>query len=162
MGALGQLRNRTNPVRLYLGIEVAMSFGAALGYTTAIVYRVRAGHLNPLDLILLGTVLEIAYFVVQLPTGVLADAVSRRLCVIAGTLLTAAGFVMQGLSPHFAISALAQLPVGFGAAPGPVLRPGGGRVPHRRCRPAVVRAAHHWLDGRQNSAGDQGDGLVGG
>jgi DHA3 family tetracycline resistance protein-like MFS transporter len=112
------VRGRTDPYRLYIGVEVAQSFLVATAYTTAIVYRVRSGHLNALDLILLGTVLEVSYFVVQLPTGVLADAVSRRMCVIAGLFVTAAAFVMQGLSAGFAVQVIAQIPVGVGAALG--------------------------------------------
>jgi DHA3 family tetracycline resistance protein-like MFS transporter len=80
------------------------------------VYRVTSGHLNALQLILLGTLLELSYFIVQLPTGILADIVSRRLCVIAGRFLVAAGLLLQGLSPHFAVQLTAQIPVGFGAA----------------------------------------------
>jgi DHA3 family tetracycline resistance protein-like MFS transporter len=105
-----------DPKRLYIGIETADSFFVAIAYTTAIVYRVMSGHLNALQLILLGTVLELSYFVVQIPTGVLADLVSRKLCVIAGWFLVAAGFLMQGLSAHFPMQLTAQIPVGFGAA----------------------------------------------
>ncbi len=111
-----QVRSRTNPYRLYISIDVVNSFVTAIAYTTAIVYRVRSGHLNPLQLVLLGTMVEICYLVMQLPSGVLADLVSRRLCVIAGQFLEAVGILMQGLSPHFAVQLTAQIPVGFGAA----------------------------------------------
>jgi MFS transporter, DHA3 family, tetracycline resistance protein len=111
-----RIRSRTNPYRLYIGLEVAESFLVAIAYTTAVVYWVRSGHLNPLQLILLGTMVEAAYFVLQLPSGVLADVVSRTLCVVAGRALVAAGFLMQGRSAHFAILLTAQIPVGFGAA----------------------------------------------
>jgi len=111
-------RARTNPCRLYIGVQAVDSFLVSTAYTTAIVYRVRSGHLNALDLILLGTLVEVSYFVVQLPTGVLADRVSRRMCVIAGVLLSAAGFVMQGLSARFAVQLTAQIPIGVGAALG--------------------------------------------
>jgi DHA3 family tetracycline resistance protein-like MFS transporter len=111
-----QVRSRTDPYKLYISIDVVNSFVMATAYTTAIVYRVRSGHLNPLQLVLLGTMLEISYLVMQLPSGVLADLVSRRLCVIAGQFLEAVGTLMQGLSPHFAVQLTAQIPVGFGAA----------------------------------------------
>jgi MFS transporter, DHA3 family, tetracycline resistance protein len=81
-----------------------------------VVYRVTSGHLNALQLILLGTALELSYFIVQLPTGILADIVSRRFCVIGGRFLVAAGFLMQGWSPHFTVQLIAQIPVGIGAA----------------------------------------------
>jgi MFS transporter, DHA3 family, tetracycline resistance protein len=110
------IRSRIDPKHLYIGIEVAESFFVATAYTTSVVYRVISGHQNALQLILLGTVLELSYFIVQLPTGILADVVSRRLCVIAGRFLVAAGFLLQGVSPHFAVQLTAQIPVGFGAA----------------------------------------------
>ena len=115
---LRQVRDRVDPRRLYLAIQVADGFFVAIGYTTAIVYRVTAGHLDPLQLVLLGTVLEVSYFLLQLPAGVLADLVSRRLCVIAGSYLVTAGFLLQGLSAHFAVQLAGQVPVGFGAALG--------------------------------------------
>jgi MFS transporter, DHA3 family, tetracycline resistance protein len=107
---------RIDPKSLYIGIEVAESFFVATAYTTAVVYWVTSGHLNALQLILLGTMLELSYFIVQIPTGILADVVSRRLCVIAGRFLVAAGFLMQGSSAHFAVLLTAQIPIGFGAA----------------------------------------------
>jgi MFS transporter, DHA3 family, tetracycline resistance protein len=105
-----------DPKHLYIGIEVAESFFVAITYTTAVVYRVTSGHLNALQLILLGTMLELSYFAVQLPTGILADIASRKLCVIAGRFLVAAGFLMQGFSPGFTVQLIAQIPVGIGAA----------------------------------------------
>lgn len=112
----GGSRSGIDPRRLYIGIEVAESFFVAITYTTAVVYRVTSGHLNALQLILLGTMLELSYFVVQLPTGILADIASRKLCVIGGRFVVAAGFLLQGLSPHFAVQLIAQIPVGVGAA----------------------------------------------
>jgi DHA3 family tetracycline resistance protein-like MFS transporter len=109
-------RSGIDPKRLYIGIEVAESFFVATAYTTAVVYWVTSGHLNAFQLILLGTMVELSYFIVQLPTGILADIVSRRLCVIAGRFLVAAGFLMQGMSAHFAVLLIAQIPVGVGAA----------------------------------------------
>jgi MFS transporter, DHA3 family, tetracycline resistance protein len=56
--------------------------------------------------------------VLQLPAGILADIVSRRLCVIVARFLVGAGFLLQGLSAHFAVLLFAQLPIGFGVALG--------------------------------------------
>jgi MFS transporter, DHA3 family, tetracycline resistance protein len=115
---LSQLRARINPKRLYIEIEVAMAFWVAIAYTTSVVYWVRSGHLNSLQLILLGTAVEVSYFVFQLPAGILADIVSRRLCVIVARFLVGAGFLMQGLSAHFGVLLIAQLPIGVGVALG--------------------------------------------
>jgi MFS transporter, DHA3 family, tetracycline resistance protein len=109
-------RDRVNPYRLYIGLELVNSLLVAFIYTTSIVYWVTDGHLNPLQLVLLGTVIELTYFVCQLPTGILADLYSRRFCIVASWLLCGAGFAMQGMSASFLNLALAQVVVGLGAA----------------------------------------------
>ncbi|HEY1486484.1 MAG TPA: MFS transporter [Micromonosporaceae bacterium] len=112
-----RLRTRTDPYRLYLfGLEFGVSFVVGMINTTSALYWYSKGHLNPLQLVLLGTMLELAYFVFQLPTGAIADLLSRRACVIAGTFAYAAGMIEQGLSPVFVNLLAAQILVGLGAA----------------------------------------------
>jgi DHA3 family tetracycline resistance protein-like MFS transporter len=106
----------SRPYLIYTGIETWLAFAVAVASTAAVVYRVESGHLNALELILVGTAVELVYFVFQLPTGILADLVSRRLCVVAGVFLTAAGFLGQWASASFAVFVLAQVPIGVGAA----------------------------------------------
>src|SRR5215212_3310508 len=48
------------------------------------VYLVRELHLSPLQLVLIGTVMEAVIFVCEIPTGVVADTYSRRLSLIIG------------------------------------------------------------------------------
>jgi DHA3 family tetracycline resistance protein-like MFS transporter len=111
------LRSRTNPYRLYLfGLEFGASFLVGMINTTASLYWYSRGHLNPLQLVLLGTMVELAYFIFQLPTGAIADLFSRRACVIAGTFAYAAGVIEQALSPAFPNLLAAQILVGLGAA----------------------------------------------
>jgi DHA3 family tetracycline resistance protein-like MFS transporter len=88
----------------------------ALAQTTAVVYYVSSGRLNPLELVTLGTSVELSYFFMQLPTGVLADLVSRRLCVVAGVVLVGAGLAQQGLTPGFGGLLAGQFVIGLGAA----------------------------------------------
>jgi len=105
-----------SPYRLYLAIECGMSFLLGITYATIMVYWVTSGRLNPLQLLLLGTSLEVSYFVFQLPTGVLADLVSRRLCVISGLGIIGLSLVLQGLSPSFGNLMAGQALLGLGAA----------------------------------------------
>lgn len=106
-----------SPYRLYLfGISSPLAVLVALAQTTCIVYYVTTGRLNPLQLVTLGTSIELSYFFMQLPTGVLADLVSRRLCVVSGTVLIGLGFLEQGLSPAFGNLLAGQFVIGLGAA----------------------------------------------
>jgi MFS transporter, DHA3 family, tetracycline resistance protein len=105
-----------SPYRLYLVLESGMSFLLGITYATITVYWVISGRLNPLQLLLLGTTLELSYFLLQLPTGMLADMVSRRLCVLAGLFIVGLALVMEGLSPSFGNLLGAQLVLGLGAA----------------------------------------------
>src|SRR5260370_11143031 len=83
----GCMRRRSLPIspyRLYLVLECGMNFLLGIAYATITVYWVTSGRLNPLQLLLLGTALEVSYFLLQLPTGVLADLVSRRCALWPG------------------------------------------------------------------------------
>ena len=106
--------NRSDPYRLYLGIEFTTALFFALYGTLAAVYRVRSAGLNPLQLVLVGTVLEVTAFVFQIPTGIVADVFSRRLAIIAGIVLMGAGFALEGSFPSFVPILLAQVLWGFG------------------------------------------------
>jgi DHA3 family tetracycline resistance protein-like MFS transporter len=111
------LRGRqVSPYRLYLILECGMSFMLGISYATVTVYWVTSARLNPLQLLLLGTSLELSYFVFQLPTGVLADLVSRRLCVLTGLFIVGAAQIMASLSPSFGNLAASWALLGLGAA----------------------------------------------
>jgi MFS transporter, DHA3 family, tetracycline resistance protein len=113
------MRLGSHPIRpypLYLILECGMSFSLGISYATLTVYWVISGRLNPLELLLLGTALEVSYFVFQLPTGALADLVSRRLCTLAGLFIIGLALIMEGSSPAFANLIAAQVVLGLGAA----------------------------------------------
>lgn len=105
-----------SPYRVYLVLECGMSFLLGISYATITVYWVTAGRLNPMQLVLLGTGLELSYFLFQLPTGALADLVSRRLCTLAGLFVIGLALIGEGLSAGFANLLAAQAVLGLGAA----------------------------------------------
>jgi MFS transporter, DHA3 family, tetracycline resistance protein len=105
-----------SPYQLYLILESGMSFLLGISYATVTVYWVTSGRLNPLQLVLLGTSLEVSYFVFQLPTGVLADLISRRLCVVAGLFIVGLAQVMASLSTSFGNLIVSWAVLGLGAA----------------------------------------------
>jgi DHA3 family tetracycline resistance protein-like MFS transporter len=78
------------------------------------VYYIRVVGLGPLELVLLGTIVEIAGLLFEVPTGVVADMYSRRLSVVIGVLLVGACFVVQGLLPVLAAIVVAEALRGVG------------------------------------------------
>ena len=107
---------QVSPYRLYLFLECGMSFLLGISYATVTVYWVTSARLNPLQLLLLGTSLELSYFVFQLPTGVLADLVSRRLCVLTGLFIVGVAQILASLSPSFGNLMASWALLGLGAA----------------------------------------------
>jgi DHA3 family tetracycline resistance protein-like MFS transporter len=109
-------RSRVNPYGLFLAYSAGMALLTTVAFTTSVVYWVQSAHLNPFQLLVLGTVLEAVYFVLQIPTGLLADLTSRRACVVAGVLVYAAALLLQGAVPTFAGLVSAQAVLALGAA----------------------------------------------
>jgi len=103
-----------DPVRTYYVYNAAWSFLAALSFTLSAVYYVRDAGLNPLQMVLVGTTLELACFLFEIPTGIVADLYSRRLSIIIGFVLIGAGFLLQGLVPAFLAILAAQVLWGVG------------------------------------------------
>lgn len=104
-----------NAYFVYLLTEGLFSLFFSIIVTVNLVYQVEVARLNPLQLVLVGTMLEVTAFVFQVPTGVLADVFSRRWSVIIGILLTGAGFVLEGSVPRFEVILLSQLGWGIGS-----------------------------------------------
>ena len=100
---------------VYLIMSGASALFFSLIFTVNMVYQATAVGLNPLQLVLVGTLLEITGFLFEIPTGVVADVYSRRLSVIIGTALIGAGFLIEGSAPRFETVLLAQVVWGIGA-----------------------------------------------
>ena len=99
----------------YLILEGGWSLAFSLIVTVNLVWQAEVIGLNPLQLVLVGTLLEATCFLGEVPTGVVADLYSRRLSVIIGVLMTGAGFFVEGAVPRFEAVLLAQVIWGLGA-----------------------------------------------
>src|SRR3712207_3023997 len=106
--------NGLRPYPVYLGIKGSFALFFMLWATVASVYRIEVVGLDPLRLVLLGTALEVAVLVCEVPTGVLADTYGRRRSVITGFLLMGSGFVLEGAIPTFEAVLAAQAVWGVG------------------------------------------------
>jgi DHA3 family tetracycline resistance protein-like MFS transporter len=96
------LNEGVQPYRLFVLICGTGAFAAGTAFTLNLVYQSQVVGLDPLQLVLVGTTMEVVCFVAQVPTGVIADLRSRRLSVILGYLLMGAGLLLWGLIPTYA------------------------------------------------------------
>ena len=86
----------------------------AIGWTLAPVYFVQEVGMDPLQLVLTGTFMEIAYFLFEVPTGVVADSYSRRTSVIVAQVIMGISFVVTGLVTSVSLILAAAALMGFG------------------------------------------------
>ncbi len=100
--------------KLYLLMMAVSAFATTLAYTVHLVYQVKQIGLNPLQLVLVGTTLELTAFLTEIPTGVVADVYSRRLSVIVGFALLGFSLIVEGSIPMFEALLLGQVFAGFG------------------------------------------------
>lgn len=84
-------------------------------FTASSLYTIQVAHLDAFQLVLVGTVLELSAFLFEVPTGVVADTVSRRLSVIIGTALMGLGFLVWGATALFVVILVAQVVWGIGS-----------------------------------------------
>lgn len=110
---------------VYSIIGFMTSLANATMFTTYAVYQVIALGLNPLQLLLVGMVLEVTVLVFEGITGVMADVYGRRRSVITGMFVLGFGFLLEGcvlwlaeaspLLSAFMWLLLAQVVFGIGA-----------------------------------------------
>jgi DHA3 family tetracycline resistance protein-like MFS transporter len=99
---------------LYLVMEGATALLLTMIFTASSIYQVSRVGLSALQLVLVGTTLEVSAFLFEVPTGVVADVYSRRLSVIIGMFLIGLGFIVEGSFPAFLPILLAQVLWGLG------------------------------------------------
>lgn len=98
----------------YLILEGGMAAIMSMIFTANSLYQVSMAELNPLQLVLVGTTLEMALLLFEVPTGVVADVYSRRLSVLVGIFLIGLGSILEGSIPVFATILAAQVVWGLG------------------------------------------------
>ena len=91
---------------------VLMAVAAAAGtiaFTVAPLYRLQTVGLDPFQLVVVGSAMEATVFVAEIPTGIVADAVSRRLSIIIGHAGMGLGFLLEAAWPTFVGVVAAQV-----------------------------------------------------
>ena len=103
-----------DPIRFYLAARGFYGLCWTTMVTVTLIFMVQVAGLDPLQMVLVGTALEVSAFVFEIPTGILADAYSRKWSVVLGHLLTGLAFIEMALFPTFAGILVAQVIWGFG------------------------------------------------
>ena len=107
--------NKLSAYKTYLLFSAITAMCFSLVATVMIVYHIEIVHLNPLQLILVGTTLEVACFIFEIPTGIVADVYSRKLSIVIGGVLTGVGFILEGSISSFIFVLVAQIVWGLGS-----------------------------------------------
>jgi DHA3 family tetracycline resistance protein-like MFS transporter len=102
---------RADARRLYLALEFFLAMPA---FVFTAVHLVRDLQMSPLQLVLMGTVMEATIFVSEIPTGVLADTYSRRASIVVSFLIQGTAIVVVGLAEQPAVAIAAWGLWGFG------------------------------------------------
>ncbi len=92
----------SRPDRVFLVIAATAAFVSTLVFTIAPIYRFRTAGLDDLQLVLVGTVMEAAVFLFEIPTGVVADRWSRKWSVIVGHAGIGGGLLIEATMASFA------------------------------------------------------------
>src|SRR5512137_2709922 len=108
------MHTKFNAYSVYLFSEFTLALLFSMMFVVDGVYQVSLVGLNALQLVLVGTTLEISAFVFEVPTGVVADVFSRRLSIIVGMFVMGLAFIVEGSFPSFAPILLAQVLWGLG------------------------------------------------
>ncbi len=104
----------SDPTAIFLG--TGLVFRALMrAYWTAFAIRLAVDlALPPLQLVLIGTAMELTILVSEIPTGVVADVVSRKLSVVISFILIGAATITAGVVSAFPALIASQVVFGFG------------------------------------------------
>lgn len=94
--------------QLYLALSFLTSLFFSMIFVVMSLYEATVAGLTGLQLVLVGTTLEVVILLCEVPTGIVADAYSRRLSIVIGYFIIGAAFIIEGLFPYFGTILLAS------------------------------------------------------
>lgn len=100
--------------KLYLGLQFLTGLFFSMMFVVTSFYEATVAGLSGMQLVLVGTTLEVVILLFEVPTGIVADAYSRRLSIIIGFFLMGIGFLVEGSFPFFSMILLTQVLWGIG------------------------------------------------
>jgi DHA3 family tetracycline resistance protein-like MFS transporter len=106
---------RPSAYRTWLFLNSASAFINTIVFTTAVVLFVGEVGANPLQLVLIGTVMEVGVFVFEIPTGAFADNHGRRASVVVSFLVEGVAFLVVGFFTDYVAVLVGYVIWGIGA-----------------------------------------------
>ena len=100
--------------KLYLGLQFLTGLFFSMMFVVTSFYEATVAGLSGMQLVLVGTTVEVTILLFEVPTGIVADAYSRRLSIIIGFFLMGIGFLIEGTFPIFSMILLTQVLWGIG------------------------------------------------
>ncbi len=100
--------------RSHMVLSFLINGAHVLIWTGFTVFQLTVVGMSPFQLVLVGSVLEITILLCEVPTGMIADLVSRRLSIILGFALTAMAYLLQAVLPTFPVAVLGAVIWGIG------------------------------------------------
>lgn len=99
---------------IYYAFTSSRAFCLQIVFTLNIIYYVSDAQLNPLQLVLIGTIMELAVLLCEIPTGLIADLFGRKKSIIIGTIIIGGAHLLEGSIPSFTAIAIAAALWGMG------------------------------------------------
>ena len=83
-------------VPVYFALMLGQAVCFSLFFTVQLIYQVTVIGLDPLQMVLVGVVLESTTLLFEVPTGVVADVYSRRRSILIGITLIGCAYLLEG------------------------------------------------------------------
>lgn len=94
----------------YYIVTSSRSFFIQMVFTLNAIYYVIQADLNALQLVLIGTIMEVSVLLFEMPTGLFADHYGRKRSLALGTFVIGCAYILEGSTPEFwAIAAASAL-----------------------------------------------------
>jgi DHA3 family tetracycline resistance protein-like MFS transporter len=100
--------------KLYLWLMFFNSLFFSMIFVVASYYEATVAGLTGLQLVLVGTALEVSVLLFEVPTGIVADAYSRKISIVIGFVIMGLAFIIEGSFPYFPTILLASGMWGLG------------------------------------------------
>lgn len=86
---------------IYYFLTSSRSFCIHIVFTLNAIYYVSQVNLNPLQLVLIGTIMELSVLFFEIPTGLIADFWGRKKSFVIGTFIIGIAHLLEGSIPEF-------------------------------------------------------------